>query len=247
MDLSLDQGMMSNQLKILLLDFTAAGVLETYRGYRLQIESLLRTQINPRYSQLQIQLAVAKYQYEQKTIEWIDQQIVMLESVLRENGGLQNMTLDTEMAMLRVGSNAAMVAVAAEASSRVTVDDVLEVDASEETGGLLPEYSENNVESNFRIIAARMTGDNEATPSSGSGSSGNNNATLPAYSSQSSDDQPPAYSIWLYFKSFLQIKNAHIACNCFCFIVMIIYHLFIVAISIKVDKEINGHSIVAAL
>lgn len=200
MDLSLDQGMMSNQLKILLLDFTAAGVLETYRGYRLQIESLLRTQINPRYSQLQIQLAVAKYQYEQKTIEWIDQQIVMLESVLRENGGLQNMTLDKEMAMLRVGSNAAMVAVAAEASSRVTVDDVLEVDASEETGGLLPEYSENNVESNFRIIAARMTGDNEATPSSGSGSSGNNNATLPAYSSQSSDDQPPAYSIWLYFK-----------------------------------------------
>jgi hypothetical protein len=122
------------------------SVLTAYRGYRLKVETILRTQLNPRLNKLQCQLAITKYHYEQKTIEWIDQQIIMLEDLLRQNGCLQNISLDREISILRMGSNAAIVAVAAETSGRVTVDDALEVNQSTadvERNGVLPEYSEN--------------------------------------------------------------------------------------------------------
>ncbi|CAO3595511.1 unnamed protein product [Absidia cylindrospora] len=128
-------------------DDNVISVLTAYRGYRLKIESILRTQLNPRLNKLQSQLAITKYHYEQKTIEWIDQQIIMLEDLLRRNGCLQNVNLDREISMLRMGSNAAIVAVAAETSGRVTVDDALEVvtqsNADVERNGVLPEYSAN--------------------------------------------------------------------------------------------------------
>ncbi|KAI9307421.1 hypothetical protein BJ944DRAFT_228628 [Cunninghamella echinulata] len=135
-------------------DESVMNVLTAYRGYRLKIESILRTQLNPRLIKLQSQLAMTRYHYEQKTIEWIDQQITMLENLLRENGCLQNINLDREISILRMGSNAAIVAVSAETSNgRITVDDALEV-ASHitrthlERNGHLPEYSENARSSN---------------------------------------------------------------------------------------------------
>ncbi|CAO3611142.1 unnamed protein product [Cunninghamella echinulata] len=130
-------------------DESVMNVLTAYRGYRLKIESVLRTQLNPRLIKLQSQLAMTRYHYEQKTIEWIDQQITMLETLLRENGCLKNINLDREISMLRMGSNAAIVAVAAETSNgRITVDDALEVASHTtrthlERNGHLPEYSEN--------------------------------------------------------------------------------------------------------
>ncbi|CAO3618225.1 unnamed protein product [Cunninghamella blakesleeana] len=127
-------------------DESVMNILTAYRGYRLKIETILRTQLNPRLIKLQSQLAMTRYHYEQKSIEWIDQQITMLENLLRENGCLQNINLDREISMLRMGSNAAIVAVAAETSGRVTVDDALEVSQANvhvERNGNLPEYSAN--------------------------------------------------------------------------------------------------------
>ncbi|KAF7731666.1 hypothetical protein EC973_008836 [Apophysomyces ossiformis] len=186
-------------------DANVMTVLTGYRGYRLKIEALLRTQINPRLNQLQSQLAMTKYHYEQKTIEWIDQQIVMLENVLRENGCLQNISLEREISMLRMGSNAAIVAAAAEASGRVTVDDALDVETSPaevERNGQLPQYTED----------ARYENHDQPSPplsSSEQQSSVTDQPTcqrLPAYTSDGRSnsssshseydgfDQPPAYS-----------------------------------------------------
>lgn len=78
-------------------------VLTAYRGYRLKIETILRTRLNPQLVKLQDHLTVTKYQYEQKTIDWIDQQIIRLEDWLRTHGRLQNMDLDREMGLLRMG------------------------------------------------------------------------------------------------------------------------------------------------
>ena len=60
--------------------------LTGYRGYRLKIESTLRTQVNPRLHGFENQLGMAKYHFEQRTIEWIDHQIITLEAHLRING-----------------------------------------------------------------------------------------------------------------------------------------------------------------
>ncbi|KAI8089987.1 uncharacterized protein BX664DRAFT_146293 [Halteromyces radiatus] len=128
-------------------DDNVVNVLTAYRGYRLKIETILRTQLNPRLNKLQGQLAMTKYHHEQKSIEWIDQQIIVLEDLLRQNGCLENINLDREISMLRMGSNAAIMAAAAETSGRVTVDDALEVTPSNvanvERNGVLPEYSAN--------------------------------------------------------------------------------------------------------
>jgi hypothetical protein len=80
-------------------------VLTAYRGYRLKIETILRIKLNPQLSKLQDQLTATKYQYEQKTIDWMDQQIIMLEDWLRHHGRLQNMDLDREMDLLRCQVN----------------------------------------------------------------------------------------------------------------------------------------------
>lgn len=187
-------------------DENLESMLISYRTVKLEVESLLRTRINPRLNQLQTQLAISRYQYEQKTIEWINQQIRLLELVIRENGGLQNDSLEEEKAKLRMGSNAALIAVAAEASGRVTVDDVLEVETSElevERNGPLPEYSEER-----RIYG--YTELNGVDPGSISTLNEQYNAiTLPAYSSHQAEpngsthvntdyegyDQPPAYTV----------------------------------------------------
>ncbi|ORX51717.1 hypothetical protein DM01DRAFT_1408654 [Hesseltinella vesiculosa] len=162
-------------------DDNVMNILTAYRGYRLKIETILRTQLNPRLSKLQSQLAMTKYHYEQKTIEWIDQQITILETLLRQNGCLENVNLDQEISVLRMGSNAAMAAVSAETSSgRITVDDALEVLQSPthvERNGYLPQYS----------------ADDTATPSSSTSILTGLHQPLPDYSPQQESDDPPGY------------------------------------------------------
>ncbi|KAI9274361.1 hypothetical protein BDA99DRAFT_497282 [Phascolomyces articulosus] len=193
----------------LFIDDNVASALSAYRDCKMQIETLLRTKINPRYSQLQNQIVIARIHYEQKTIEWVDKQISILEQVLRENGALKNISLEREMGILRMGSNAAMMAVAAEqASGRVTVDDVLEVDSSTtqvDQNGPLPVYSEDGSqqtnhddsgESSSRQQQEHQEQHHEiGSSSSGGGSSStalnhSNNTShipLPAYSSHGHD------------------------------------------------------------
>ncbi|KAK4518105.1 uncharacterized protein ATC70_001456 [Mucor velutinosus] len=118
-------------------------ILTNYRGYRLKIEYTLRTQVNPRLHGFENQLSTAKYHYEQRVIEWIDHQIITLEAYLRTNGCLVNENLDVEISRLRMGSRAAIAAVASEVSGRVTVDDVLEI-ASASDHGVLPEYEQHS-------------------------------------------------------------------------------------------------------
>lgn len=115
-------------------------ILTNYRGYRLKIEAVLRKQLNPRLNSFENQLIMAKYHFEQRTVEWVDRQVTFLESYLRANGFLENQNLDREISMLRMGSRAAVAAVA-EASDRVTVDDALNI--STEDNGALPEYEYN--------------------------------------------------------------------------------------------------------
>ncbi|KAI8066139.1 hypothetical protein BDF21DRAFT_427185 [Thamnidium elegans] len=115
-------------------------LLTNYRGYRLKIESVLRKQLNPRLNSFENQLVMSKYHFEQRTVEWVDRQVTFLESYLRANGFLENQNLDREISMLRMGSRAAVTAVA-EASDRVTVDDALNI--STEDNGALPEYEYN--------------------------------------------------------------------------------------------------------
>ena len=187
------------------IDMDVTSALTAYSAFKHEIETLLRTRINPRFSQLQIQLSVSRCHYEQKTIEWTQQQINILETVLRENGALRNRSLEHEMAVLRMGSNAAIMTLSSEASGRVTVDDVLEVDTSEvetDRNGPLPVYSPDGGSSS--AVA-------ESSSSSGAlhgDSSNHRNVQLPAYSTHQDDpspqhassdydghDQPPAYSL----------------------------------------------------
>lgn len=116
-------------------------LLTNYRGYRLKIETVLRTQLNPRLNGFENQLIMSKYHFEQRTVEWVDRQITFLEAYLRANGLLENQNLDREISMLRMGSRAAVAAVAEEASDRVTVDDALDISADD--NGALPEYEFN--------------------------------------------------------------------------------------------------------
>lgn len=112
-------------------------LLTNYRGYRLKIESTLRTQLNPRLNSLENQINKAKYHFEQRTIDWVDHQILLLEAHLRTNGCLLDQNLDREISMLRMGSRAAIAAVADETTGRVAVDDALEISTD---GTPLPEY-----------------------------------------------------------------------------------------------------------
>ncbi|KAG2225604.1 hypothetical protein INT45_013715 [Circinella minor] len=187
-------------------DDNVVSALSAYRDCKMQIETLLRTKINPRYSQLQNQILISRIHYEQKTIEWVDKQISMLEQVLRENGALKNVNLEREMGILRMGSNAAMMAVAAEQDSgRVTVDDVLEIDSSStqvDQNGPLPVYSEDrpphttttpltNHQLNENDQGGSSSQQHEVinnSSSSSSHSNGNNNIPLPAYSSHGNSD-----------------------------------------------------------
>ncbi|KAG2215355.1 hypothetical protein INT46_011725 [Mucor plumbeus] len=178
-------------------------ILTNYRGYRLKIEYTLRTQVNPRLHGFENQLSTTKYHYEQKVIEWIDHQIITLEAYLRTNGCLVNESLDVEISRLRMGSRAAIAAVASEVSGRVTVDDVLEI-ASASDHGILPEYEQHS--------------DNSSTTSDSSSSSNASHShvpqqdipnsdiscdmmNLPSYATTTTDEQhtstelpPPAYS-----------------------------------------------------
>jgi hypothetical protein len=117
-------------------------VLTTYRGYRLKIESLLRNFINPRVKLTQGDFAYAKHSHESKRMEWVEQQLLVLEAVLRAQGGLQGIDIDPDMAAIRMGSNAAAGS-ASELGGRVAVDDALDVaesNTSPARNGPLPEY-----------------------------------------------------------------------------------------------------------
>ncbi|KAI8979845.1 hypothetical protein BDF20DRAFT_913344 [Mycotypha africana] len=124
-------------------------ILTHYRGYRLKIETILRTKINPRLHQLTNQLSATKYLHEQKLIEWIDSQIINLETYLKVNGLLshqEHSLLDRDLSRLRVSSRAAIAAVASEEINhgRMTVDDVLDITRFIHIDGdeTLPEYDE---------------------------------------------------------------------------------------------------------
>lgn len=114
------------------------SLLTEYRGYRLKIEFTLRTQLNPRLTSLENAYTKAKYNFEQRTIDWVDHQILLLEAHLRINGCLLDQTLDRELSILRMGSRAAIAAVAEETTGRVAVDDALDI--STDDMGPLPEY-----------------------------------------------------------------------------------------------------------
>lgn len=117
-------------------------VLSTYRGYRLKIESLLRNFINPRVKLMQGDVAYAKHSHEAKRMEWVEQQLLLLEAVLRMQGGLQGVDIDPDLAAIRMGSNAAAGS-ASELGGRVAVDDALDVAESSTSparNGPLPEY-----------------------------------------------------------------------------------------------------------
>ncbi|KAI9006273.1 hypothetical protein CLU79DRAFT_780348 [Phycomyces nitens] len=160
-------------ITVLKKDEKVMAVLTTYRGYRLKIETLLRTRVNPRLNKLESELAINRFRYEQKSIEWVDRQVEMLGSVFWANGCLENIDLQQEISALRMGSSAAIAAIAAQTGGRVTVDDVLEVGLGEpEAHGQLPQYTPS-------------TGDSQMT-------------TLPAYTldrapDYQGSDQPPAY------------------------------------------------------
>ncbi|KAI9316450.1 hypothetical protein BX666DRAFT_244002 [Dichotomocladium elegans] len=183
-----------------------SAVLTVCSTSKLEIENFLRTRINPHFSQLQTQLTVSRYHYEQKSIEWTLQQITILESVLRENGALKNNSLQHEMAVLRMGSNAAIMAIASQASSRVTVDDVLEVNSSETNTDRiepLPVYSKDAEQpisptTEQGTVASSPTSPGYSSSTHRDTASNNNYSELPAYSNSSEydeHDQPPAYSI----------------------------------------------------
>ncbi|CAO3675975.1 unnamed protein product [Umbelopsis ramanniana] len=121
---------------------TVSEVLTTYRGYRLKIESLLRNFINPRVKLMQGDFAYAKHSHESKRMEWVEQQLLVLEAVLRAQSGLQGIDIDPDMAAIRMGSNAAAGS-ASELGGRVAVDDALDVaesNTSPARNGPLPEY-----------------------------------------------------------------------------------------------------------
>ncbi|KAI9487004.1 MAG: hypothetical protein EXX96DRAFT_593358 [Benjaminiella poitrasii] len=180
-------------------------ILTTYRGYRLKIEYTLRTQVNPRLHGFENQLAMTKYHYEQRVIEWINHQILSLESYLRANGCLANENLEREISMLRMGSRAALAAVASETSGRVTVDDVLEISSASEHA-ILPEYEEHNrismdESSTTTTSSSPRDGDHNmsfSTSTTVHDSCEPNIMDLPSYYPTSNPEQidlpPPAYS-----------------------------------------------------
>ncbi|KAG0743183.1 hypothetical protein G6F22_012511 [Rhizopus arrhizus] len=174
------------------------SILTHYRGYRLKIESVLRTRLNPRLHGYKNQFASAKYHYEQRVIEWVDHQIITLEAYLRSNGCLLNDDLNREISMLRMGSRAAIAAVASETSERVTVDDVLEISLAE--GSALPEYAliEPNNSSSSSSDSSTSSHLDESDPIHPSSVNACvNNSTnivhhdLPSYTIH---EHPPAYS-----------------------------------------------------
>ncbi|OBZ86755.1 hypothetical protein A0J61_05194 [Choanephora cucurbitarum] len=179
------------------------SILTNYRGYRLKIEYTLRTQVNPRLHGFENQLASTKFHYEQRLIEWIDYQIVTLEAYLKTNGC--TIDIDREISQLRVGSRAAIAAVASEASGRVTVDDVLDIQPVSDIGATLPEYEEqpqSTSSSDRNSLSSHSLGNSTppfahipqltqqhtmlCDPSSMVG--------LPSYASEHIELSPPAYS-----------------------------------------------------
>lgn len=172
-------------------------LLTHYRGYRLKIEYILRTQLNPRLHAFENQLASTKYHHEQRLIEWIDHQIISLEAYLRTNGCLVNENLERELSRLRMGSRAAMAAVASEVSGRVTVDDALEITTASDQG-VLPEYNSSSSGSSSRSRSSsnstRSSNDNNTILSARC----NDAANLPSYyrttEQTTSDLPPPAYT-----------------------------------------------------
>ncbi|CAM0135122.1 hypothetical protein VKS41_000298 [Umbelopsis sp. WA50703] len=121
---------------------TISVVLTSYRGYRLKIEALLRNFINPRVKLMQGDVTYARHSHESKRMEWVEQQLLLLEAVLRTQGRLQGVDIEPDLAAIRMGSHAAA-GTASELGGRVAVDDALEVGESSTSparNGPLPEY-----------------------------------------------------------------------------------------------------------
>jgi hypothetical protein len=176
----------------------------------------LRNFINPRVKLMQGDVAYAKHSHESKRMEWVEQQLLVLEAVLRTQGGLQGIDIDPDMAAIRMGSNAAAGS-ASELGGRVAVDDALDVaesNTSPARNGPLPEYHQEQEQPNEpqTVIAA---GPSRTIPSIENGnelpeySRGSRivsewpSATLPPTTSliqnasvepDSLHDQPPAYT-----------------------------------------------------
>jgi hypothetical protein len=124
------------------IDETISVVLTSYRGYRLKIEALLRNFINPRVKLMQGDVTYARHSHESKRMEWVEQQLLLLEAVLRTQGRLQGVDIEPDLAAIRMGSHAAA-GTASELGGRVAVDDALEVGESSTSparNGPLPEY-----------------------------------------------------------------------------------------------------------
>jgi len=193
---------------------TVSVVLTTYRGYRLKIEALLRNFINPRVKLMQGDVAYARHSHESKRMEWVEQQLLLLEAVLRTRGGLQGVDIEPDLASIRMGSHAAAGS-ASELGGRVAVDDALELAESSTSparNGPLPEYPKEQERSNDQHTDIMVAGPSrppiESTNelpeySRGSqvvdqwSSTGIHSVTVrrPSQSEQDNHyDQPPAYT-----------------------------------------------------
>ncbi|KAJ2963026.1 hypothetical protein NQZ79_g2014 [Umbelopsis isabellina] len=194
---------------------TISVVLTSYRGYRLKIESLLRNFINPRVKLMQGDVTYARHSHESKRMEWVEQQLLLLEAVLRSQSRLQGVDIEPDLAAIRMGSHAAA-GTASELGGRVAVDDALEVGESSTSparNGPLPEYHKeqeqgaNNETNSVTAGPSRTTvienvnelpeySRNISRTDQWSGRSlPSLNATQSAETDESSQyDQPPAYT-----------------------------------------------------
>lgn len=91
---------------------------------------------------MQGDVAYAKHSHEAKRMEWVEQQLLLLEAVLRMQGALAGIDIDPDLAAIRMGSNAAAGS-ASELGGRVAVDDAMDLAESSTSparNGPLPEY-----------------------------------------------------------------------------------------------------------
>lgn len=91
---------------------------------------------------MQGDVTYARHSHELKRMEWVEQQLLLLEAVLRSQSRLQGVDIEPDLAAIRMGSHAAA-GTASELGGRVAVDDALEVGESSTSparNGPLPEY-----------------------------------------------------------------------------------------------------------
>lgn len=164
---------------------------------------------------MQGDVTYARHSHESKRMEWVEQQLLLLEAVLRSQSRLQGVDIEPDLAAIRMGSHAAA-GTASELGGRVAVDDALEVGESSTSparNGPLPEYHKeqeqgaNNETNSVTAGPSRTTvienvnelpeySRNISRTDQWSGRSlPSLNATQSAETDESSQyDQPPAYT-----------------------------------------------------